>query len=260
MTQALAKNNASSITHIALKHLSLDEGTTVLASMVKEFNEIANTMDPNDNSVNGAKWASVKKIKTEFQGEELRFNGRLLRMAANDRLDQCACCGDKVDGFFIGFERKHADHWKVDAIFPMHLLPTINGKLATCDHIIPQTLGGRDTVKNMQTMCNACNSSKGHVILDVDLAAVDGQALDVISVPHLYTAARSITKEYRAAKHAVKTNKGVKKFTARFKTAQVSVANLRKLIAFTHKNGISMLPSREAEVAHQVKNKQLIPA
>lgn len=31
----------------------------------------------------------------------------------------------------------------------------------TCDHIIPESKGGETTLDNLQTMCRACNSSKG---------------------------------------------------------------------------------------------------
>jgi 5-methylcytosine-specific restriction endonuclease McrA len=31
----------------------------------------------------------------------------------------------------------------------------------TCDHIIPESLGGPTNLENLQTMCRPCNSSKG---------------------------------------------------------------------------------------------------
>lgn len=31
----------------------------------------------------------------------------------------------------------------------------------TLDHIIPQALGGKDTMNNLQLLCQTCNSSKG---------------------------------------------------------------------------------------------------
>lgn len=31
----------------------------------------------------------------------------------------------------------------------------------TCDHIIPRSLGGKNHLRNLQTMCKSCNEMKG---------------------------------------------------------------------------------------------------
>lgn len=50
--------------------------------------------------------------------------------------NKCACCG-----------------------MPEHLVPL------TKDHIIPVALGGKDTIDNLQPLCQSCNSTKGKTIV-----------------------------------------------------------------------------------------------
>ena len=35
----------------------------------------------------------------------------------------------------------------------------------TCDHVIPKALGGKDWLKNLQTLCFKCNLGKGAKII-----------------------------------------------------------------------------------------------
>ncbi len=39
-----------------------------------------------------------------------------------------------------------------------------NDKSLTCDHVIPKSLGGKDWLKNLQTLCKKCNEKKGDKI------------------------------------------------------------------------------------------------
>ena len=41
-------------------------------------------------------------------------------------------------------------------------LITDHPKSATIDHIVPISLGGLDSIRNMQLLCNACNNKKGN--------------------------------------------------------------------------------------------------
>lgn len=68
-----------------------------------------------------------------------------------DQFDmKCAICGCEVDP---------ADTWV-----------NVNGatcygrKYPTVDHIVPLSLGGTDTLDNVQLTCKRCNSSKGKKI------------------------------------------------------------------------------------------------
>jgi len=40
--------------------------------------------------------------------------------------------------------------------------------LMTKDHIVPVSLGGKDSLDNLQTMCYRCNRSKGNRIVSIE--------------------------------------------------------------------------------------------
>lgn len=66
----------------------------------------------------------------------------------------CSCCGRKGIYFKLdGDEDTNRRHFN---------LYSEDGMLMTKDHIIPKSLGGLDTVSNMQTMCRECNVRKGN--------------------------------------------------------------------------------------------------
>lgn len=42
-----------------------------------------------------------------------------------------------------------------------------DGMLMTKDHIFPKSKGGTDTIDNMETLCQECNSKKGNTVNEV---------------------------------------------------------------------------------------------
>lgn len=242
-----------SMTYVAFQHISLHDGADLVAELLRQRERVAAVTD---NKVEY--WKALKKTSVSVFGERVRMNARLIEMASFSRLDTCAGCGCQIDGFFIGYNHACGPTESLErGVFS--LVPVIQGRLVTCDHIIPQTLGGRDTGQNMQTMCVTCNSNKGHLISDEDLALVDDVEM-CISASGLYQAARAVTKEYRSAKYAVTTTKNAKRqMTSRFTKAEDNLVNLRKLITFTSSRGMSMIPQRQLEIERSIANRQLIP-
>ena len=259
-TTAAQKKKKNSITHVAFQHVSLEHGADLVANLVRQRNEIAEIA-----ANTTVKWQGIKKATVDFMGERVKMNARLIEMASYKRLDVCAGCGRRIDGFFVGYDKGCGTSKTLDGDGLLQLIPVIHGQLVTCDHIIPQTLGGRDTGLNMQSMCNSCNSKKGHLILDSDLALVENDIIECVSGPGLYSAARAITKEYRTSKNVLENSKGVKpqlkaQFQSRMNKAENNLVNLRKLISFVTPRGISMIPHREQEIGRAIENKQKIPA
>ena len=83
--------------------------------------------------------------------------GSLRYMTFYQKGIQCICCGRKGSYFKLESdnnnpERKHFNLYSDD------------GVLMTRDHIIPKSLGGKDCIDNMQTMCVKCNENKGNNI------------------------------------------------------------------------------------------------
>ena len=69
----------------------------------------------------------------------------------------CVCCGR--EGTLMGLDlpigqtRPHFNLYCVED----------NGRiLMTKDHIVPKSKGGKDRLKNLQTMCKRCNETKGN--------------------------------------------------------------------------------------------------
>lgn len=64
-----------------------------------------------------------------------------------------------------------ADHFKLE-LTPNAKSPHLNmysgDILMTKDHIVPVSLGGKDSLDNLQTMCYRCNRSKGNRIVSIE--------------------------------------------------------------------------------------------
>lgn len=76
---------------------------------------------------------------------------------------KCVECG--LEGKYFALERTKEDNSK-----RYHLnLYAIDDNgcevMMTKDHIVPKSLGGKDSVKNYQTMCSKCNEKKGNKIV-----------------------------------------------------------------------------------------------
>jgi len=92
---------------------------------------------------------NLEYLKTEF------FDHRRLKVF-NEKGCKCVSC-DRVGVFLIkGADRFNNNH--ID-------LYTIDFHLMTVDHILPLSKGGaRNDIKNMQPMCEECNTNKGNKI------------------------------------------------------------------------------------------------
>jgi len=81
------------------------------------------------------------------------------------KLKGLKCCSCELEGKFFALER----HYKTTNPNKFHFnLYTIdkNGNeiLMTKDHIIPIAKGGKNVLRNLQTMCQTCNSEKSNYL------------------------------------------------------------------------------------------------
>jgi len=80
---------------------------------------------------------------------------------------ECSWCGIKGEFFLLQANDNYL--WRREARQKGYFMGHFNlyaeerGKLVlmTKDHVIPKAHGGRDTLRNMQTMCSSCNEIKG---------------------------------------------------------------------------------------------------
>lgn len=95
--------------------------------------------------------------KVNFHGDMIRANSQRYQTFLT-KGTRCAKCG--LGGKFFAKEKKiweksfHLEFYGIDE----------NGEevLMTKDHIIPRSLGGKNSVDNYQTMCTRCNMKKGN--------------------------------------------------------------------------------------------------
>ena len=81
---------------------------------------------------------------------------------ANFKYNGTSCVKCRIKGKYFRLERSAGDNVK-----KRHFnLYGVNSKgeeiLMTMDHILPKSLGGEDDVRNLQTMCEKCNSKRGN--------------------------------------------------------------------------------------------------
>jgi hypothetical protein len=81
---------------------------------------------------------------------------RRLRVFSTYGVD-CAQPGCQKKGAYLIRARNNAGGFHVDVY-------TRDFELMTIDHILPRSLGGDDSIENLQPMCNSCNSKKGNKV------------------------------------------------------------------------------------------------
>lgn len=94
--------------------------------------------------------------RREFNGHLIKPNSLRYRTFFSKGL-KCVTCG--VEGEFFAVEKNPGDEHP-----HLNLYAKRNDGsevLMTKDHIQPKSKGGRDVLKNMQTMCTCCNMAKG---------------------------------------------------------------------------------------------------
>ncbi len=107
-------------------------------------------------AVSGAMF-NHRKTRIMFCGDEIKATSQRYQLFFTKGM-RCVRCG--VEGRFFAKEKTVND-------VRYHLnLYAVNEKgqevLMTKDHIVPQSKGGKNTLKNYQTMCMVCNSRKGN--------------------------------------------------------------------------------------------------
>ena len=94
-----------------------------------------------------------------MQGESVKTGSVRLQLFAV-KGHECVVCG--AQGSYVAIDRSPNQH-------SYHLnMYGINNQgqevLFTKDHIQPKSLGGADTLDNMQCMCKVCNETKGNTV------------------------------------------------------------------------------------------------
>ena len=95
-----------------------------------------------------------------LDGTRVKIEG--LRLNSFARKEACVTCGRQGTIFRIAASRNskkkdwHLTLWSDDGI------------QMTKDHIVPKSKGGKNSLKNIQTMCEKCNLKKGNTVSDKD--------------------------------------------------------------------------------------------
>lgn len=109
----------------------------------------------------------IKKNSEEFiRLTEKEYNGVSVKMYSlrynlfKQKGINCVCCGLK--GEYFSLEQHDIPDNKDRYHFNLYGIRNGQHILITKDHIIPRSLGGKDTVNNLQAMCVECNNRKGN--------------------------------------------------------------------------------------------------
>jgi len=109
-------------------------------------------------------WEPRDKRKVKFDGDPIKVNSlRLVTFKVTG--PRCPMCGIAGVAFY---KEKHS---KKDNCYHFNLYGYDcygNEILMTKDHIFPKSMGGSETLKNMQTMCQPCNQFKGTMCMKED--------------------------------------------------------------------------------------------
>jgi len=92
-----------------------------------------------------------------YHGELVKMNSQRLRCFKQDGII-CQHC--KLEGQYFVLEKNSRGQ---EASWQLNLYGVRNGQeiFLTKDHVLPKSLGGRDGMKNLQTLCYICNQKKG---------------------------------------------------------------------------------------------------
>lgn len=97
-----------------------------------------------------------RMVVAELDGVTYSVGCESLRLRTFQRSLTCVACGR------VGVEFR-AEQNRADAVHgnnPHLNLYAADGTLMTHDHTLAQSLGGRDSAENVQTMCEPCNNGK----------------------------------------------------------------------------------------------------
>jgi 5-methylcytosine-specific restriction endonuclease McrA len=87
---------------------------------------------------------------------------KLRRKLCEAQNHRCAYCGDRV-----------IQVWEVRQIYKNYKSPSKHPKLATLDHVIPKTHGGKADYGNSVVACKSCNEAKSSMDVDLFVRLVD---------------------------------------------------------------------------------------
>lgn len=103
----------------------------------------------------------TKRDVVDIDGDLIKLGSDRYKCFKNSGT-KCVKCG--IEGQFFAKEKMRKSKAE---IYHMNLYAKDengNDVLMTKDHILPKFHGGEDTVDNYQTMCDKCNSEKGHLL------------------------------------------------------------------------------------------------
>jgi hypothetical protein len=97
-----------------------------------------------------------KKIQQEIKGDKIKITSIRLNVFKNSNLT-CPICN--LQATYFAKEKNINDKSYHLNLYGLHNDREI---LFTRDHILPRSLGGKDTLENQQIMCEPCNLLKGN--------------------------------------------------------------------------------------------------
>lgn len=92
--------------------------------------------------------------KVELQGHNVNRVSLRLR-TFKEKGCVCVSCGNEATHFRLQRNPRNGTQFHLG-------LWTDDGHQMSKDHIVPKSKGGKDNLKNMQTMCRKCNELKGN--------------------------------------------------------------------------------------------------
>jgi hypothetical protein len=107
---------------------------------------------------------TMRPLRKDFDGDSIKMSSLRLR-TFKEKGCTCVTCG--LEGtYFLKVRGNPTERWHFNLYGDKQVEE--NGEmidkrvLFTKDHILPKSKGGPDSIDNMQTMCQTCNSRKGN--------------------------------------------------------------------------------------------------